>query len=91
MSEERKAGKSSIIPFGRSDFLHLRKTQPAGGSSYLTVPNVLQKDKQLSSIHAQKALCRGLAECIFERIYFGVHFVVFNRLKISTLQILQHI
>lgn len=75
MSEERKAGKSSIIPFGSSDFLHLRKTQPAGGSPYLTVPNILQKDKQLSSSHAQKALCRGLAECIIERIYFVVHSV----------------
>ena len=75
MSEERKAGKSSIIPFGSSDFLHLRKTQPAGCSPYLTVPTILQKDKQLSSSHAQKALCRGQAECIIERIYFVVHSV----------------
>ena len=75
MSEEREAGKSSIIPFGSSDFLHLRKTQPAGCSPYLTVSTILQKDKQLSSSHAQKALCRGQAECIIERIYFVVHSV----------------
>lgn len=48
---------------------------PAGGSPWLTVPNVLQKDKQLSSSHAQNALCRGLVECIFERIYFVEHSV----------------